>query len=257
MFNYKGATLFLILVLILIALSGLITSIPIWLFLVPVVPYIILVIYGSATVSSQFFMPVVYRGEQEKKTVAITFDDGPSPATTPAILDILKKNEVPAAFFCIGEKVVENPEIVQRIAGDGHVMGNHSYTHHFLFDIFGHDSMVREMRTTNKAIEKITRKRIHLFRPPYGVTTPVLARAVKKAKMNAVGWSLRSMDTVTKDPKKLVNKITKQVKAGDVILLHDTMPVTVEALQGIIDAIRAKGYDIVPADKLLNINAYV
>ncbi len=257
MLNYKGATLLLIMILIVIALSGLITSIPIWLFLIPVVPYIFLIIYGSSKINSQFFMPVVYRGEDDLKNVAITFDDGPSPSTTPAILDILKKNEVPATFFCIGEKVVENPEIMQRIAGEGHVMGNHSYTHHFFFDVFSFNSLVQEMRTTNKAIEKITRKRIHLFRPPYGVTTPVLARAVKKVKMTSVGWSLRSMDTVTKDPKKLVDKITKKVSAGDVILLHDTMPVTVDALQGIIDGIRAKGYSIVPADKLLNINAYV
>lgn len=243
--------------MILIALSGLFFSIPIWPFLIPALLYGILVIHGTASIRSEFFMPVVYRGDEDTNEVALTFDDGPDPDHTQRILDTLKKNEVPAAFFCIGEKVAENPALIQQIANDGHVIGNHSYAHGFFFDFSSHDSMVREIRNTNKIIEKSVRKRIHLFRPPYGVTTPVLAKAVKKTKMTSVGWSLRSMDTVTKDPQKLVNKINKQLKPGDVILLHDTQAVTADALQSIIDNINSRGFKIVPVDKLLNINAYV
>jgi peptidoglycan-N-acetylglucosamine deacetylase len=257
MLDFKTATLLLFLSMIIIALSGLFLSIPIWPFLIPLSLYIILVIHGSASVQSEFFMPVVCRGDEAVNEVAITFDDGPDPDNTQRILDTLKKNEVSAAFFCIGEKVAENPELMQQIADGGHVIGNHSYSHGFFFDLSSHDNMVREIRSTNKIIEKSVRKRIHLFRPPYGVTTPVLAKAVKKTKMTSVGWSLRSMDTVEKDPQKLVNKISKQVKSGDVILLHDTQAVTADALQSIIDNINSKGFKIVPVDKLLNINAYV
>jgi peptidoglycan-N-acetylglucosamine deacetylase len=257
MLNFKSATLLLIVILIMIGLSGLFNSIPIWLFVIPILPYLILIVYGSATIGSSFFMPVICNGDKTINEVALTFDDGPAPKTTDTILDILKKNQVPAAFFMIGERAVEHPHLVQRIADEGHLIGNHSYSHHALFDLFPRSEMVRELRATNKAIEKMVRKRVHLFRPPYGVTTPALAKAVSKTKMTPVGWSLRSFDTVAKSPDQLINKINKQVKPGDVILLHDTKAVTAEALQNIIDAIRQKGLKIVPVDELLKINAYV
>jgi len=257
MLNFKNTSLLFILILFLITVSGLFLEIPIWIFFIPIVAYIFIIIYGSASIHSDFFMPVVCHGDVLKNEVAITFDDGPSTELTPAILDILKKNDITAAFFCIGERAVENPELMERIASEGHLIGNHSYSHHFFFDLGSMNDMVREIRATNKCIEKIVRKRIHLFRPPYGVTTPVLAKAVIKAKMISVGWSLRSMDTVTKDPVKLLHRIEKQLKPGNVILLHDTMPVTANSLQQIIDAIKQKGFKIVPVDRLLNINAYV
>lgn len=243
--------------LILITLSGLYTSISLWLFLIPIATYLLLIIYGASNIRSDFFMKVSSGGDETYAEVALTFDDGPSPETTPQILDILKKNDITAAFFCIGEKAAEHPELMQRISDEGHIIGNHSYSHHFFFDFLSHDNMVREIRNTNKVIEKIVRKRIHLFRPPYGVTTPVLAKAVKKAKMTPIGWTLRSMDTVTTDPVKLVSKISKNLRPGDVILLHDTARVTVDSLQQIIDSINQKELDIIPVDTLLNVNAYV
>ncbi len=257
MLNYKSATVFCIISLILIAFAGLYDKISLWLFLIPIGIYLTMIFYGASNIRSDFFMRVASGGDTTFAEVALTFDDGPSPETTPAILDVLKKNGITAAFFCIGEKAVEHPELLQRIADEGHIIGNHSYSHHFFFDFLSHDNMVREIRNTNKAIEKIIRKRVHLFRPPYGVTTPVLAKAVKKAKMTPVGWTLRSMDTVTSSSSKLVNKITKNLRPGDVILLHDTETVTVESLQKIIDSINQKDLNIVPVDTLLNINAYV
>jgi len=247
----------MVMVQLLIAVAGLSYNIPLWMFLVPLIPYTFLIIYGSSVIGSQFFMKSSCRGNEDYEEVAITFDDGPSPDTTPRILDILKENEVRAAFFCIGEKAVEHPDIMKRIADEGHVIGNHSYSHSKFFDFLSHDNMVREIRNTNKAIEKITRKRVHLFRPPFGVTTPVLAKAVKKAKMTSVGWSLRSLDTTINDPNKLISKIDKKLKPGDVILLHDTMEVTVNSLQTIINNIDDRGYAILPVDELLDIHAYV
>lgn len=257
MLNFKYASLFLLQIMFIIVLSGLYFTIPLWIFLIPTGLYAMLLIHGSCFIGSHFFMPVVCKAEEPDNAVAITFDDGPAPGTTDQILDILKKNNVKAAFFCIGERVVENPELIKRISDEGHLIGNHSYSHHFFFDLFSYNNMVREIRNTNKAIEKIVSKRIHLFRPPYGVTTPVLAKAVKKAKMTSVGWSLRSFDTITKTPGKLVDTIDRKIKAGDVILLHDTIDVTVNSLQPILDNIKSKGLTIVPVDKLLNINAYV
>jgi len=257
MLNFKKSIYAFMAIMMTMAFAGLSERVPIWIFLLPIAGFIFMVVYGSANIGSGFFMHVTCRNEESEDEIAITFDDGPDPETTLQVLDILKQNDIKATFFCIGEKVTQYPEVVQRIAGDGHLIGNHSFTHSTFFDFFSHDSMVREIRNTNKIIEKTVGKRIHLFRPPFGVTTPVLAKAIKKTKMIPVGWSLRSMDTVTKDPKKLIAKINKQLVPGDVILLHDTCPVTVRSLQQIIDDIRKKGLKIVPADKLLHVNAYV
>ncbi|MBL0342734.1 MAG: polysaccharide deacetylase family protein [Bacteroidetes bacterium] len=95
-----------------------------------------------------------------------------------------------------------------------------------------------------------------LFRPPYGVTTPVVAKVISETGMQPIGWSLRSMDTVIKDEAKLVLKIKNNLKSGDIILLHDTAAVTLAALQQIINEIKAKGFKIVRIDQLLNIEPY-
>ena len=256
MLNYKNTTLFLVLVLIILALVGLINNMPLPYFLIPVFVYLGILFYGSAYINSGFFMKVISSGDKTIPEVAITFDDGPASASTPEILDILKKNDTPATFFCIGHKVIENPELLQRIASEGHLVGNHSYSHAFFFDLFSRDNMSREIRSTNRAVEKLTRKRMFFFRPPYGVTTPVLAKAVKTANVTPIGWSLRTMDTVTKSPEKLVAKINQNIKAGDIILLHDTQQVTVDALPQIIETIRNKGFKIVRLDKLINMNGH-
>lgn len=112
--------------------------------------------------------------------------------------------------------------------------------------------MAGELMRTRKTGQNILNKRIRFFRPPYGVTTPNLARVIRDSASFPVGWSLRSYDTRAKDPSALAMKIGKRVRPGDIILLHDTMKVTTEALQGILDAIRGKGLQPVRLDKLLN-----
>src|SRR6187402_2863243 len=197
-------------------------DIPMWLYVLPVFLFTVALFYGSYFIHSGFYMPVVCNGNQNEKFVALTFDDGPVESGTPAILDILKHNKVTAAFFCIGNRMKSQPELVKRIINEGHVVGNHSYSHHFFFDLFPKIKMKSELNATNSAVITITNREPRFFRPPYGVTTPVLAQAVNECNMQAVGWSLRSLDTITTDSNKLIDKIEKNVKAGDIILLHDT-----------------------------------
>ena len=116
--------------------------------------------------------------------------------------------------------------------------------------------MKSELNATNSAAISITNREPRFFRPPYGVTTPVLAIAVNECNMQAVGWSLRSLDTITTDSNKLIDKIEKNVKAGDIILLHDTAEVTVNSLQKIIDILKAKGLTPIALDQLLKTKAY-
>ena len=256
MLSYKGTSLLLVLVLIIMASVGIVRDIPLPFFLIPVLIYIGILVYGSAAICSGFFIEVVCAGDPAVPEVALTFDDGPDATRTPRILDILKENEVPAAFFCIGEKINDNQDLLNRIHQEGHIIGNHSYSHHFFFDLFTYAKMVREIRAVNRNVEKVINKRMFLFRPPYGVTTPALSRAIKFTKVTPVGWSLRSMDTVTGKPEQLVQKVTSKLKQGDIILLHDTAAVTVDALPQIIHHIREKGYKIVRVDVLLKTHAY-
>src|SRR5690606_10222065 len=139
---------------------------------------------------------------------------------------------------------------------EGHVVGNHSYHHGFHFDWKSSRAMAQELEETNKAIAGIIGKEPKLFRPPYGVTNPNLAKAVKAMDMYSIGWNIRSFDTKAKDPEKLLQSIVSRLKGGDIILFHDTMPVTKQILTELIIQARKKGFTFARVDKLLDIDAY-
>ena len=139
---------------------------------------------------------------------------------------------------------------------ENHIFGNHSYSHHFFFDLKSAKVMQAELAKTDEIVEQIIGKKMRFFRPPYGVTNPNLAKAIKAGNYHSVGWSLRSMDTIAKTEQKLLLKITTNLKSGDIVLLHDSVDITIQTLQKIIDAIKAKGFEIVRLDKLLNLEAY-
>ncbi|MFM7078736.1 MAG: polysaccharide deacetylase family protein, partial [Bacteroidota bacterium] len=147
--------------------------------------------YGSKNIDSGFFIKTVCKTESDNQ-VALTFDDGPVKGQTEKVLDILHNHGVKATFFCIGKRMQENPDLVKRIEREGHLVSNHSYTHHFLFDMFPFKRMLAELMDTNQVILKVTGKTNLYFRPPYGVTTPVLARAINRSGLAGIGWSVRS-----------------------------------------------------------------
>jgi peptidoglycan/xylan/chitin deacetylase (PgdA/CDA1 family) len=218
--------------------------------------YIGIVTYGSAVLSMQFFLPVRYQGNRESNSVALTFDDGPIAGRTEEILRILELHGVSAAFFCIGNRVDANPELTRRIYESGHLIGNHSYWHRATFDLQSGATINDELTSTDNAILKAVGVKPALFRPPYGVSNPMVAWAVKKGGYKAIGWSVRSFDTVIKDSAVLMKRITKSLKGGDVILLHDYSNTTLEILPELLDHIKKVGLKIVRVDQLLNENAY-
>jgi peptidoglycan/xylan/chitin deacetylase (PgdA/CDA1 family) len=210
---------------------------------------------GATLIRLNFFISSLHHGDRNGRQVALTFDDGPAEHTA-EILDVLRQQDVPAAFFSIGRRAAAAPEMVRRLAEEGHLIGNHSYDHSFHFDWQGRGAMLAEIEKTNGTIFQITGKRPRLFRPPYGVTNPELSHAVNLANMISVGWSLRSFDTNAKDAGRLLKRITKQVKGGDVILLHDSVSLTAGILTALIQSCREKGFTFVRLDKLLDIDAY-
>lgn len=182
-------------------------------------------------------LSVAQRGRQ----VSLTFDDGPA-AHTAEILDILKAENVPAAFFLIGKNIAGRESLVRRMQAEGHAIGGHSFTHGFHFDWQSAARMQEEIRATNRAIEDITGQAVTMFRPPYGVTNPNLARAVQGTGMRSIGWSLRSLDTVAENEARLLDRILKKVKPGDIILLHDRCAITRQILPQLIQGLKARGF---------------
>jgi peptidoglycan/xylan/chitin deacetylase (PgdA/CDA1 family) len=232
-------------------------DIPVWAYSLPVLIFLPFTIHGAMNIEAGFFMKVLCKADTSEKIVALSFDDGPQPAYTPVILDILRQEEVPAAFFCIGKHITGNEHLLKRIYEDGHVIGNHTYSHHFWFDMKLSGNMLTDMQQMDALTLNATGLTPRLFRPPYGVTNPNLARAVKAGNYLPVGWNIRSLDTVAKDENELLNRILTQLKPGAVILLHDTCKITADILPQLIHGIRQQGYQLERIDKMLKVRAYV
>ncbi len=206
--------------------------------------------------SSGYHYPVISRGKTDELNVAITFDDGPDALKTPVVLDILNKHNIPATFFLIGNKIPGNEALVKRITDEGHIVGIHSWSHSNWFDFFAPAAMKRELIRTTETVIAASARIPLLFRPPYGVINPMLARALRSLPLTVVGWSVRSLDTVIRDPARVTDRICRKIRPGSVILLHDHTDFTTDHLERLTGQIRDAGYQIVPLDVLLNIKAY-
>lgn len=201
-----------------------------WLMIPVAITYIALLVIGSVKICSGFYLQAICRLDPEEKRIALTFDDGPDEVNTPKILDILDRHKIRATFFVIGKKAERHRELVKEIHRRGHTIGNHSYSHAFFFDLYGRKKMEQDLLRCEQVIFEITGEKPVLFRPPYGVTNPTVARVVKKLGYKVVGWSVRSMDTKIKDDKKLADRVIKGLQPGAIVLLHDTQEVTVEMI---------------------------
>ena len=139
---------------------------------------------------------------------------------------------------------------------EGHAIGSHSYSHHFFFDLFSSGKIYKELQLTEDILYKTLDKKIKMFRPPYGVTNPPLASALRKMNYHIIGWSLRSGDTVIKKENLLFDRLTKKLKAGDIILFHDTQFQSVRVLDKFIEFAKANDFRFERPDKILKIDAY-
>jgi peptidoglycan/xylan/chitin deacetylase (PgdA/CDA1 family) len=221
-----------------------------------IIVYFLVLFLGSALIrlgfyiKSQLRLPLIAVEEEESgqmrlmhnpRKVALTFDDGPAEFTE-EILGTLKSENVRATFFLIGKNIAGHEELVKRMQEEGHVIGNHSFEHGRNFDWKSSRAMKVEIEKTNAAIAAITGTEPLLFRPPFGVTNPNLARAIRTSGMKSVGWSIRSFDTLAKSEAGLRKRISRQLKPGAIVLLHDRCAITAKMLPELIKTIREKGY---------------
>ncbi len=177
---------------------------------------------------------------KEDHCIALTFDDGPHPEYTSNLLDVLKTLNTKATFFVIGEKAKQYPNLIKRIVEEGHTLGHHSYYHSKNFGWLSTKRVKEELKKTIDLLETITGQRSLYFRPPFGVTNPNIAKAIRSLELLSVGWSLRSYDT-TYTPDMVINKIVKRVKSEDIILMHDRLSSTAEVVKTIIEESQKNG----------------
>ncbi len=245
MFRYKTISLLCILLIIGMIIFGYYG----WILVVGIV-WLGLTAWGAFDIRLGYFLPVFYRKKTSKKIIAITFDDGPT-EFTPKILDVLQKFDVKATFFCIGKQIEKHPDIFRRIHTEEHQIGNHSYSHSNSFGFFSAQKVKEELQKTDLLIEKITGEKNHYFRPPFGVTNPHIAKAVKAVNHQVIGWNIRSLDTVIEDKNKILQRITNKIKPGSIILLHDTSEKTLWVLEQLLLTLQRENYQIVTIEKLI------
>lgn len=208
--------------------------------------------YASYSIRSNIYIRVFYRKQTTEKIVALTFDDGPDATETARVLDVLKEYRVPACFFCIGSKIAGNEAVLRRMVSEGHLIGNHSYTHSNFFPLFGLGRMKRELEKCRKELEKATGQEITFFRPPFGVTNPTVARAIRQSGFTPIGWNIRTLDTHQHSAAKVIGRIRKRLCPGSVILLHDRMPHSAELVKQVLDFLKSEGYTVVRLDSLIH-----
>jgi peptidoglycan/xylan/chitin deacetylase (PgdA/CDA1 family) len=256
MLNFRNTNIFFSILLIVLIGIHIKYDLPVYIYPLLFIVYSLILFYGCYYIRSNFFIKVICSANTDQKEIAISFDDGPSSHYTTEILQLLKQDNIKATFFCIGNRITGNERIITKIKEEGHIIGNHSYSHHFWFDIFSSKKMLDDLKKMDQETERVIGILPKLFRPPYGVTNPNLKKAIIKGDYTPVGWSVRSMETIIRNEKELLDRINRSLKPGAVFLFHDTSKITVNILPEFIREVKIKGYHIIPLDKLLHLTPY-
>lgn len=181
------------------------------------------------------------------KRVALTFDDGPHPIYTEPLLDGLKERGVKATFFVTGENAKLHPDIIKRMHEEGHLIGNHTYTHIELTKS-NREKFKQELVKTNEVIQEITGEEVLYVRPPYGAWDKKLE---SELNMFPILWSIDPLDWCTSNSACITQAVLKKVGENDIILMHDYYKTSVEAALAIVDELQNQGYEFVTVDKIL------
>lgn len=206
--------------------------------------------YASSNINSGAFVKALCKNAEKGRVIALTFDDGPDPIQTPKVLDVLKKHNIKACFFCIGSKINGNEALMQRMVDEGHLTGNHSFSHLFSFPLHTSNWIKRDLLACDMLLPNNQNR---LFRPPFGVTNPMIGKAVRSLGYTTIGWNIRSLDTCRSN-EKVLNRIRKRLTDGSVILLHDRLPESDILLEEVIKLIKQENYKIVGIDELFDLD---
>lgn len=211
-----------------------------------------------------FFLPVICRGPRNVRCVSLTFDDGPDSATTPLVLNLLKSYQVSATFFVTGKNAADHPDLIARILDQGHTIGNHTYSHDPLIMLKSGQRLKEEIIKT-QAVLAAHGIRPLVFRPPAGITNPKLGPVLAELGLSAVNFSCRAMDKGNRRISGIALKILGRVRAGDIILLHDSKPWAenpgdqdntalssfLTELERVLDGLETRKLSVVPLSELI------
>jgi peptidoglycan/xylan/chitin deacetylase (PgdA/CDA1 family) len=219
--------------------------------------FVVMCIAAPFFPGSNFYLPVVSRGSSGRKAVALTFDDGPDPQTTPELLRLLKKYRAAGTFFVNGRKAGLYPHLIEEILNHGHCVANHSFNHDVFMVFKSRQTVMRDI----EAVQVVLRR--HgiaplAFRPPAGITGPRLREVLQTMDMYAVNFSCRARDGGNRWPRHLSQKILRRLRPDDVVLLHDIAPrsaallsLWVDEIDRVLEGIRTKGLFVLPLAELI------
>lgn len=199
---------------------------------------------------------VVRKGPQDRKKIALTFDDGPNPNYTPELLNILKEYGVKATFFTMGKQAKLYPEIIERMDREGHVIGCHSYSHRHAW-LMPPFYTLRDMKQTYCILSDILGKAPKWYRPPWGTFNLFSMYAAKRLNLDLVYWSIEAQDWAkSTSVEHIYSTVIKNAKPGSIIVLHDNQGApgapdrTLKALPVIIQTLHEQGYRFVSLDHM-------
>jgi peptidoglycan/xylan/chitin deacetylase (PgdA/CDA1 family) len=213
--------------------------------------------YQSMSPTGKWFGPTFAGGIRGSKQIALTYDDGPNDPHTLKLLDVLAKHSVRATFFMIGRYVQQRPDIARAVAEAGHVIGNHTFTHPLL--IFRSEAQMRtELVECHQALQDAIGEHSSLFRPPWGGRRPATIRIARELGMQTVMWNVTGYDWRTLPAAVIESKVARQMRGGDVILLHDgehramgaDRAQTVIATENLIRRYKDEGYEFVTVEEM-------
>lgn len=224
--------------------------------LFPLTAFVVLCLIAPFLPRFGFYLPIISRGLSGRRAVALTFDDGPDPQTTPMLMDLLDRYKVTATFFVTGERVRTHPVLVRKILRMGHTLGNHSYSHDPFVMFKGFRRIEAEIQSTQEALQTFGVMPL-IFRPPVGITYPGLGHVLKRLNLYTVNFSCRAFDCGNRRIKGLAARILKDVKADDIIMLHDVAPPQSEdcgdwltQVEAVLAGLKRRGLQVLPLAEL-------
>jgi peptidoglycan-N-acetylglucosamine deacetylase len=217
--------------------------------------------YQSMAPTGQWFGRMIASGARGSKQISLTYDDGPNDPHTLRLLDVLAKHNVRATFFMIGRYVQQRPEIARAVAQAGHVIGNHTFKHPLL--IFKSEAETRqELVDCGQALQDAIGEHSNLFRPPFGGRRPATLRIARELNLQSVMWNVTGYDWTAPPAAVIEKKVERQMRGGDVILLHDgghramgaDRTQTVIATDNLIRRYKDQGYEFVTVQGMLAVS---
>ncbi|WP_108868877.1 polysaccharide deacetylase family protein [Aquimarina aquimarini] len=257
MLSYNKVNKVTLVIFLVLLITNYWIDLPIWLYFLLAFTWFNVTALGSSFIQWNYHFTSLNSNKSiTKKQIAITFDDGPNPEFTPQVLNLLKKYNAKATFFCIGQHINTYPEIVQDCIKQGHTIGNHTYSHANTFGFFETKKVISELKQTNAIVKEKIGVTLQLYRPAFGVTNPRIKKALQVTGLQSIGWNVRSLDTTSRNVNTILKRITTGLSPGDVILLHDTSAKTILVLEQLLLFLQQQNLESVTIDSLFKIKAY-